>query len=440
MKKQTITTAILGIGVLFSATPSFATEQIAYALFGDPAYITKCDVCHTNSNINTADKGNLMSAAKTAYNKDKWGLSGLKAFVATTTPATPVAPTCINGQILNTITNSCVTPVPVCSGGQVLNTAKTACETPAPIIPTCISPQVLNTAKNICETPVSVAPTCSGTQVLNATKTACVENPAPIVIPPVITTPTTTTPSTTKNTKPVLNAVAQQWDATVGEPFKIPLSVKDTEQDEFTILFGKLVGSKLSTLKSDAAGLPSIDFEWTPIASQANKIFTITFQAKETKTTQKLASNKVSVKVRVWAARDRNSASVKTFTVTTSKFANGKLNLSGRVILNSILTTAEKKDFLAQKLDLTISDKTGVLIGSTPLTLDASGNWSVTIPVNSTTCDIVLQYEGKNAARMVAGCTKSIASLPLVSLANNSLSHRTGDDDDHDEHENNHDD
>lgn len=211
---------------------------------------------------------------------------------------------------------------------------------------------------------------------------------------------------TKTNTKPVLNTVAQQWDATVGEPFIIPLSINDAEQDEFTIL-GSVAGSKLSAIHKDTAGLQSIDFEWTPTTTQANKIFTITFQAKETKTTQKLVSNKVSVKIRVWAASDRNLASVKTFSVTTSKFANDKLTLSGKVTLNSILTAAERKDFLAQKFDLTVSDKTGMLIGTTPLTLDTSGNWFATLPANPTTCDIVLQYAGKNVAQTVVGCTTS---------------------------------
>jgi hypothetical protein len=427
MKKKIITASVLGL-LAFSATPAFATESIAFSLDVYPT----CTGCHVNGNLNTADKGNLMPAAKIAYNQDKRGLSGLKTFLAASTPVVPASPTCTNGQVLNTATNTCVTPVPVCNSPQVLNAAKTACETLAPVVPKCVLPQVLNTAKNVCETPAAVVPTCTGSQVLNAAKTACVASPAPIITPPV-TTPVTPPTTTTKNTKPVLNAVAQQWDATVGEPFKIPLSVKDTEQDEFTVLFGILPGAKLSAVKTDGANLPSIDFEWTPLVSQANKIFTITFQAKETKTTPKLVSNKVSVKVRVWAAGSRSSASVKTFAVTTSKFANGSLNLTGKITLNSILTAAERKDFLANKLDLTVSDKTGVLIGTTPLTLDASGNWSATLPTNSSTCDIVLQYEGKNAARSVVGCIKPVAAITKpVTIANNSF------DDDDDEESDDH--
>ena len=484
MKKHTvkIASAILGGVAFFSATPSLATEQIAYMLFGAPAYIDSCGTCHTGQR-GWESKGNLIPAAKTAYNQDKFGLSGLRTFVAAATPTTPTctngqvlntttnscetpAPVCTNGQVLNTATNTCVTPVPVCTNGQVLNAAKTACVTPTP---TCTNGQVLNAAKTACITPTSI---CTNGQVLNATTNTCVTlDPVVCKSPQVLNsaktacvTPTTTTPptcvspqvlntaktacitptTTTTNTKPVLNAVAKQWDATVGELFTIPLSVNDAEQDEFTIL-GKVAGSKLSAIHADAAGLPSIDFEWTPTAAQANKIFTITFQAKETKTTQKLVSNKVSVKIRVWAAGNRNSASVKTFTVTTSKFASGKLDLSGKVTLNSILTAAEKKDFLAQKLDLTVSDKNGVLIGSVPLTLDASGNWSATLPANQATCDIVLQYEGKSAARTVVGCTKPTAAITTpVTVANNSSHNPFGGEDDNehgnDHNENHHDD
>lgn len=441
MKKHTSKTAsmILGLAALFVTTSSVATESIAFSLDVYPV----CTSCHVNGNLNTADKSNLMAAANAAYKQDKRNLSGLKAFLAAS--ATPTIPTCTNGQVLNAATNTCVTPTPVCSNGQVLNAAKTACETPTPIIPTCTNDQVLNTTTNTCVTPV---PVCKSPQVLNSAKTACLTpttttTPLTCVPPQILNTTKTacTSPTTaTKNTKPVLNSVAQQWDATVGELFTIPLSVNDAEQDEFTII-GKVAGSKLSAIHADAAGLPSIDFEWTPTAAQANKIFTVTFQAKESKTAQKLISNKVSVKIRVWAVGNRNSASVKTFTVTTSKFANGALNLSGKVALNSLLTAAERTAFFAQKLDLTVSDKNGVLIGSVPLTLSASGTWSATLPANPSTCDIILQYEGKNAARTVVGCTKPVAAItPPVTLANNSSDDDEHDDDHNENHHDDHDD
>lgn len=401
MKKKIITTSLLGL-MAFSATPVFATESLAFSLNVFP----DCTGCHTNQN---ASKGNLIPAAKSAYNQDKRGLSGLKTFLAASVPAVPVSPTCVSPQILDTTTNSCFTPVPVCTGGAVLNAAKDTCVAkPAPVVPVCKSTEILTA--NVCVAKKPVRP------------------PKPIVTPlPVI-------PSKV-NTAPVLNAVAPQWDAKVGELISIPLSVKDAEQDAF-MMTGSVVGSKFSAVHPDAAGLPSIDFTWIPGANQVNKIFTITFQAKE-KTPQKLASNKVAVKIRVWAAGDKSAASITKLNVITSKWTAGKLNLAGNVVLNSLLTPAEKQAFIAQKLDLTVSGSNGALVGSTPLTIDAKGNWSVSLPATQASCDIILQFNGQNAARTVTGCVKPVAAVAVpITVANNSVLFKGGeyeDDDDDDE-------
>ncbi len=438
MKNKIITTGFLGLTV-FAAMPVSATEQIAYSLFGDPGYITSCNVCHTNANINTADNGNLMFAAKSAYKQDKWGLSGLKTFVAAATA--PVVPTCSSTQVLNTAKNVCENKpapvVPTCSSTQVLNTAKNVCENkPAPVVPTCSSTQVLNTAKNVCENkpaPV-VVPTCKSTEVLNATKTACVTKPASVVTP-------TVTPVSKVNTKPVLNSVNAEWNIEVGQQLIIPLSVKDAEQNEFE-LKGTTTGSKFGSVYTDAKSLlPTIDFQWTPTITQQNKIYTISFQAKETKTAEKYASNKVSVRIRVWAAGNRDAASVSKFNVATSAWSANKLTLTGNVVFNNLLTPAERQAFIAKKFDLTVtSDSTGkgALIATTPLTLDSKGNWSVSFPLAQTQvpCNITVQYEGQNAARTVAGCSKSVAMLaePLTVASREDEHDKIGEHED-DEHE-----
>jgi hypothetical protein len=88
-------------------------------------------------------------------------------------------------------------------------------------------------------------------------------------------------------------------------------------------------------------------------------------------------------------------------------------------VLNSLLTPAEKQTFIAQKLDLTVSSSSGALVGSTPLTLDAKGNWSAILPVTQSPCDIILQFDGQNAARTVVGCVKPVAAVvPPVVVAN----------------------
>lgn len=334
MKKIANTiTSILGLMVLSSALTVQATESIAVQLNVYPT----CTYCHTNATLDTADNGNLMSAAKAAYNQDRRGLSGLKAF--------------LDAQLA----------------------------------------------------PVATL-TCTGNTVLNATKDACIAKD--VISPPSVTPPATQNEMPATNTNPVLNKVATQWDAKVGEAFKIPLSVQDAEQDEFKMLASKL-GVKFSKVYTDTnSQLPTIDFLWTPTTKDINKITTLTFQAKETKTTPALMSNKVSVRIRVWAAGDRNAASITKLNVSTSTFKSGKLNLSGSVVFNNLLTALERKNFIAQKLNLTVSDTSGVVLGTTILKLDAKGNWTTSMPVVSSACNIVVEFEGQQAARTVVGCIK----------------------------------
>lgn len=394
MKKQILISA--SVAAMFGATPVLATEMIAFQLGVYDKSNNGCDLCHTNANINTADKPNLMPAAKTAYNQDKFGLSGLKSFLASANSATPVVPTCTNGQ-------------------------------------------VLNVAKTACETPKAVTPTCTGNTVLNATKDACVALPAPIVTP---TKPTTSSISvvseTTKNTKPVLNQIATQSDAVVGETLVIPLSVQDTEHDAFKIL--STSGLKFSNIYIDATTqLPTIDLLWTPSEKQVNTIQTLSFQAKETRAKSPLTSNKVSTRIRVWANENRDMASITRLNVGTYALKNGKVNLSGSVTFSNLVTSAERSAFIAKKLPLTVSDSTGVILSTMPLTLDDKGNWSVSFSANLPSCDIVLAFEGQKAARTLANCTVAKATSAqilnpvLVASRENDFEHEHEHHDEHDD-------
>ncbi|MSR16405.1 MAG: hypothetical protein EXR89_01185 [Methylococcaceae bacterium] len=346
MQKKITITVCLGFVGVFSAQTAFSQEQYAINLGVYPA----CTGCHTSQSNPRKGSGLLPGAA---WNK-----------------LAKLALTCVLPQVLNTAKTACVnSPPPTCAMPQILNTAKTACVTPAPHI-------------------------CSATEVLNATKTACITKPlAPV-----------------KNTKPILNFVAPQWDIQVDKLLSIPLSVIDTEQDEFTIIQTTLVGSTLSEIHPDTAGLQSIDFEWTPTQANVNKVFTLTFQAKEKSTKPALVSNKVTVKVRVWAAGDRNAASINKLNVMTSKFSVGSLKLAGNVKFNSLLTATEIQSFVAKNLDLTISDTNG-LIDSRPLPLDKKGNWAISIPMISAPCDITLAFAGQNASRSVVGCLKTAQNI-----------------------------
>ena len=439
MKQKIITTAasaILGLVAIFISPTAFS--QAAYAEW--LGVYPQCSGCHATTDDSSGNGGNSRNRLRGA-SFDQCTAPQVLNTTKHLCEIPPAVPTCSNGQILDTATNSCVTPVPICTNGAVLNAAKDACI--APQI-TCVSPQVLNSAKTACITPPKV---CKSTEVL--TNNVCVIIPLPPVVSPKCpvgqvlnpakTACITLTPITPAaiNTNPVLNAVAPQWDVKVGELISIPLSVKDAEQDAF-MMTGSVVGSKFSAVHPDSANLPSIDFTWIPTATQVNKIFTITFQAKETKTAKRLASNKVPVKIRVWAAGDKTAASITKLNVITSKWAVGKLNLAGNVVLNSLLTPAEKQAFIAQKLDLTVSSSTGVLVGSNTLTLDAKGNWTTVIPVTQVPCDIVLQFDGQKAARTVTGCIKTVAATtPSAVVANNSMSPFGGENDDN-ESENEH--
>ncbi len=224
------------------------------------------------------------------------------------------------------------------------------------------------------------------------------------------------------DTAPVLNSIAQQWDIEAGQLLTIPLSVKDAEQDEF-IMTGSVAGSTFSKMYPNVGTLLStIDFQWTPAAAQVNKIYSITFMAKETKKIQRLASNKVSVRIRVWPAGNRNAASVNKLNVSTSVWKDGALTLTGNVVLNSLLTPTERQTFITKKLDLTvISGKNatdGTLIGTMPLTLDSKGNWIISLTVAPAPCDITLQYEGQSASRTVTGVT--CTAMTAVTAASSS--------------------
>ena len=301
--------SVIFLSLVLSQTQVFATESIANSLGVYPS----CDGCHTNANLNSADKGNLKSAAKTAYNKDKRGLSGLKTFLASTTP-----------------------------------------------ILTCVAPQVL--INNVCSTVSTI------------------------------------------NTKPSLNAIAQQWDVQVGETLIIPISVNDAQEDDFQIIASKLVGSSLSDRYVGESGLPSVDFKWTPAAVDVNKIKTVTFNAKESNTKQKYLSNKISVKIRVWPEGDRDFASITKLKVTKTVWKDGILSLAGAITFNKLLTNTERQDFIDKSPNLSLYNLSGVEIYSTPLVVKINGNWQISAKLTSIPCDVTFQFSGQNASHKVIGC------------------------------------
>ena len=163
----------------------------------------------------------------------------------------------------------------------------------------------------------------------------------------------------TANTKPELNSIGKNWDIEVGKKLSIPLSVHDLQDDAFTIITTttpKITNTNLSETRIDAnTQLETIDFQWTPSSNEVNTVYKVQFKARETNTAQKLFSNVVSTQIRVWPLGDRNEASVNKIIVSTATWNENKLTLKGSIVLNPLLSITERNDFLAQKLDLTIT-------------------------------------------------------------------------------------
>ena len=258
-----------------------------------------------------------------------------------------------------------------CIAPHVTNFAKTGCFLP----PTCNPPKILNTSQNSCVMPLP-DPTveCQKPLVLSTNKNDC-------ILP---------------NTKPVLHSLEQQWDIDVGQQLTIPLVVEDAEQDSFKIVSSFTTDVTLNAISETAQ--PTVQFQWTPRISYENKIQTIKFYAKETKTAEKYASNSVSVRIRVWPEGGREIASIRNLIITSCLWNAGTLALSGKVLLNAMLTTAEKQDFMARNTIINVfSHKTinnNSFITTTSLTFDQEGNWQafINLPLLQVPCAITLQY------------------------------------------------
>ena len=67
-------------------------------------------------------------------------------------PAIPPSLTCVLPQILDVLTNTCITPVKKCTLPKILNTTTNTCVTPLK----CTLPKVLNPSTNTCVTPPAV--------------------------------------------------------------------------------------------------------------------------------------------------------------------------------------------------------------------------------------------------------------------------------------------
>lgn len=303
-------------------------------------------------------------------------LAGFVLFFAQTAKAEL---TCVSTQMLNADKTACVALV--CQTPQIFNLTKTACFTP----PVCTAPDTLNSTQTACTKPKS--PVCTPPKILNPAKITCID---PIISP------------TAQNTKPILNPVAQEWDVNVGELLTIPLSVNDPQQDEFTLTSSMILG-EFSAVHHNDENLPTVDFLFTPTQAHGNKIYTTTFSAKETKTTQHYVSNKIAIKIRVWPSANHDIDAATQLTITSAQWQANQLTMEGQVVLNSLLTQQERQTFIDQQFDLIIRSPEDNIIHIAPLILSNQGLWKVSfsLPLEQTPCHVVLEFNTRKARHQV---------------------------------------
>ena len=287
--------------------------------------------------------------------------------------------TCVSTQMLNADKTACVALI--CQTPQVLNLTKTACFTP----PVCTAPDTLNSTQTACTKPKT--PVCTPPKILNPAKITCID---PIILP------------TAQNTKPILKTIPQEWDVNVGELLSIPLSVNDAQQDEFTLTSTMIMG-EFGAVHNHNENLPTVNFLFTPTEEQGNKIYTTTFSAKETKTTQHYVSNKVAVKIRVWPSTNHDIDAATQLTISNAQWQSSTLHLDGQVVLNHLLTMEERQAFINQQFDLIIRSPEDNILHIEPLILSNQGLWEISFPLSlqQTPCHVMLEFNTRKARHQV---------------------------------------
>jgi hypothetical protein len=203
------------------------------------------------------------------------------------------------------------------------------------------------------------------------------------------------------DTKPRLSPINVKWNVTVGEtPLSIPFVVSDAENDTFSVNGSVAAGMQVSTITTNAAGLPTFNLTWKPTAAQAGGNYSISIYAKETGAGRILSSVPVTANVKVWAARaNAATAKVKQFTLQSARWSNNSLKLTGQVLFKPSVTAAQRTAALAN-LRMNVTSQTGMVIGM-PLAVapTLTGNWTKSLKLSNSQvpCTVVVNYEGLKA-------------------------------------------
>lgn len=220
------------------------------------------------------------------------------------------------------------------------------------------------------------------------------------------------------DTNPVIRPINGKWDITVGEaPLIIPVKVYDAEQDSFALHGSAPTGYSLSSIYTDSATrLPTINFRWSPSATQANKLYSFSVYAQETGDRRTLRSNTVTVLIQVWPPRTSATRYVGQFQLQQALWQNKQLKLAGSLVFKSTTTAAQRMAALAA-LSLSIKNAKGeTLHAPVKLSLQTNGAWYKSLTLTRAEdddgyeedddelkppCAVKLEYEGFKVARSV---------------------------------------
>ena len=214
------------------------------------------------------------------------------------------------------------------------------------------------------------------------------------------------------DTAPVIKGVNLESNMTVGElPLTIPVSLFDAENDLLSVGGSStLTGMKLAnmTAMNTTTHLSKLNLKWAAAtAAQAGSkgmTHTFTLNAKESAAGRTLAATPVTGKVYVWPARaNKLTAKTSDFSITTAKWAVGKLTLSGKVTFKGTATAADKTAVLGSVL-MNVNNAGLVAFNqSSLLTPAATGVWTKTFITSTVPCSIVAEFDGLKARRAVTG-------------------------------------
>jgi len=223
-------------------------------------------------------------------------------------------------------------------------------------------------------------------------------------------------PPKTNNHKPELDTIAVE-DAQVGKLFELTLTAMDEDDDLIKIVrtskSPRGMNDPVDGITDD--GKIMATFYWTPTEDQADKVFTVTFKAKEQSQGDQhgrklFTSEPRKAKIRVFPAGISPDNAV-TPVINRSKWQpkNNQLIVSGKLRFDRLLTKQERSTLLASNATLTIVDANThfELLSNVQLTKTGTFSAAIELTPDAVSCAVEVEYLGNKSARSVKGAPKS---------------------------------